>query len=271
MINRRAFLQGMGLFALGQGLSGCRGADGQSQIWLLRGSIPPQLIRRFQRSPQEAGTKLVFDSIPQLKELYNRLLKAQNPESSSWFAKLPGQKSKPPEIADLMTLGDYWLQEAIQKKLIQPLDLEQVPSWQSLPPAWQQSVQRDRNGQTHLEGKIWGAPYRWGCTMIAYRRDKLKSLGWVPQDWSDLWREEVKRKISIVDQPREVIGLTLKSLGLSYNTTDLSAIANLKSRFQHLNQQILYYSIAMTRENAHSPANSRLPVPTLARFVRCRG
>lgn len=244
MIDRRAFLQGMGMLALGQGLSGCQGAEGQSQILMLRGSIPPQLIRRFQQITPDKGEKLVFQSVPQLKELYDRLQNAQNPDGSSFFGlgKLPWKSNQKANISGLSTLGDYWLQDAIQKGVIQPLALEKFSGWRDLPASWQQISRRDRHGQPTPGGQVWGAPYRWGCTMIAYRRDKLKSLGWVPQDWSDLWREEVKRRISIVDQPREVIGLTLKSLGQSYNTRNLSAITKLKSQLQALDQQILYYS-----------------------------
>ncbi|HEY9846590.1 MAG TPA: extracellular solute-binding protein, partial [Candidatus Caenarcaniphilales bacterium] len=88
----------------------------------------------------------------------------------------------------------------------------------------------------------WGAPYRWGTTMIAYRKDKFKRLGWTPTDWQDLWRPELQRRISLLDQPREVIGLTLKKLGYSYNSDNLLAIANLKPELQALHQQVKLYS-----------------------------
>jgi putative spermidine/putrescine transport system substrate-binding protein len=94
--------------------------------------------------------------------------------------------------------------------------------------AWQEIVKRDRQGQVSNTGEVWGAPYRWGTTVIAYRRDKFRELGWTPKDWSDLWRPELRDRISVVDQPREVIGLTLKKLGRSYNTTNLSQVQTLK-------------------------------------------
>lgn len=46
------------------------------------------------------------------------------------------------------------------------------------------------------------------------------------QDWADLWRPELAGKISMVDSPREVIGAVLKSMGASYNTTDIDAQVN---------------------------------------------
>jgi putative spermidine/putrescine transport system substrate-binding protein len=89
---------------------------------------------------------------------------------------------------------------------------------------------------------VWGAPYRWGTTVIAYRRDKFEELGWTPKDWSDLWRPELRDRISLLDQPREVIGLTLKKLGLSYNHKNLSQVPNLQEELLKLHQQVKYYS-----------------------------
>lgn len=41
------------------------------------------------------------------------------------------------------------------------------------------------------------------------------------QDWADLWRPELAGRISMVDSPREVIGVVLKHMGASYNTQDI--------------------------------------------------
>ncbi|NJM56440.1 MAG: hypothetical protein HC857_01815 [Synechococcales cyanobacterium RU_4_20] len=45
-----------------------------------------------------------------------------------------------------------------------------------------------------------------------------------------------------MNDPREVIGLTLKSLGASYNTADLSAVAELKPKLAALDGQAKFYS-----------------------------
>lgn len=43
------------------------------------------------------------------------------------------------------------------------------------------------------------------------------------QDWSDLWRPELARKISMIDSPREIVGTVLKYMGASYNTTNIES------------------------------------------------
>ena len=42
-----------------------------------------------------------------------------------------------------------------------------------LPPRWRQLVRRDANGRLDPEGFVWGAPYRWGCTLVAFNEQKL--------------------------------------------------------------------------------------------------
>ena len=93
-----------------------------------------------------------------------------------------------------------------------------------------------------LKGKVWGVPYRWGSTVIVYRRDKFQELGWKPADWSDLWRNDLQGRISLLEQPREAIGLVLKKLGQSYNQENLDKVPNLEKELVSLDRQVKFYS-----------------------------
>ena len=223
MVNRRFFLLGSSSLFLNQFLSSCENSEQALDIALLRGSIPPQLVRKFQQVVP-AAKAVVFQPLSQLSGLYD-LLKGS---SSANMA--------------LVSIGDTWLAEAVQHQLIQPLNLETLPNWSKVPKPWQDLVRRDAQGYPQSTGKLWGSPYRWGGSLIVYRQDKFSGFDWTPQDWSDLWREEIKGRISLVDQPREIIGLTLKSLGYSYNTANISPITPLKSKLLQLQQQVKFYS-----------------------------
>ncbi|HEY9850752.1 MAG TPA: extracellular solute-binding protein [Leptolyngbyaceae cyanobacterium] len=246
-MKRRSFLIGSSSLIVSSLVSGCNARQTSLKVRLLEGSIPAQLLREFQK--KLAGTvNLDFAPETQLSSLFGQLQAWQKkPENNDWWSNLPiplvgGKKITP--IADLVTLGDYWLAEAIRQNLIQPLDPQQLSQWQQLPPVWQTLVKRDRQGKLDPKGKVWGAPYRWGTTVIVYRRDKFKANGWSPPtDWGDLWREELRDRISVLDRPRETIGLTLKKLGLSYNSENLDKILpKLTQELFALDRQVKFYS-----------------------------
>ncbi|PIG95052.1 extracellular solute-binding protein [Gloeocapsopsis sp. IPPAS B-1203] len=244
-MDRRTFLFGTGTLALSQLLSGCNARASETlQVQFLRGSIPPLIVDRFHQQIQQ-NPQVKFTPIAQLQEIFDQLQAwheqaNQTPQSRS----LPfvTQQSQSPNPAALITLGDYWLTAAIEQQLIQPLDITQLQNWNALPLRWQELVRRNQQGVLDAQGQIWAAPYRWGSTVILYNRDKFQSLGWTPTDWNDLWRPELRSRISVIDQSREIIGLTLKRLGQSYNAQNLDEIPNLEQQLQALHQQVRLYS-----------------------------
>jgi putative spermidine/putrescine transport system substrate-binding protein len=245
-MDRRYFLLGTGTLALSQLLMGC-GGNGQTQlnVKLLKGSIPGQVVSQFQKSLQQQA-QLRFAPVEQIQELFQQLQKwhqsKPSDEQQGWTRFIPFTQSPVSPPANLVTLGDYWLKAAIEQKLIQPLAATQVKQWSALDPRWQKLVTRNDQGNLDDQGKVWAAPYRWGNTVIIYHREKFDKLGWTPKDWSDLWRSEMRSQISLLDQPREVIGLALKKLGKSYNTENLDQVPELAQELKTLNQQVKLYS-----------------------------
>ena len=228
MLNRRQVLLMALLTAMLPFLESCSPNNNALIVKVLENSIPPQLLGNFKK---ELPGNRPFDikPIPQLKTLYELLEKLSEEESQ--------------KTANLVTLGDIWLEKAIADQFIQPLAITSLENWQRLPSAWQSLVRRDTQGKWDENGQIWGAPYRWGNTVIAYRGDKFREAGYAPPtDWQDLWREELRDRVSLLDQPREVIGLTLKKLGASYNTNNLEQVPNLKTELASLHQQVKFYS-----------------------------
>lgn len=242
-MNRRSLLLTAVGLALNPLLGSCRGTTNAAfQIRLLENSIPAQLLQEFQR--RTAAGRVSFSASEQLMDLFN-LLQAwsqpqPNPKRSPF--NLPLGNSKPLPVADLVTLGDYWLPAAIQQGLIQPLNLDAVAGWEQLPPRWQQLVQRDQQGRLSSEGARWAAPYRWGSLVIVYNVEAFKLLGWTPTNWEDLWRADLQGHLSLLDSARSVIGLTLKKLGQSVNASDLGTVPNLAAELQTLQRQVKFYS-----------------------------
>jgi putative spermidine/putrescine transport system substrate-binding protein len=238
-MDRRAFLLSVSTLALSQVITGC-GTNQQLllNVQLLKNSIPGQVVKKFRKTVTQGG-ELKFTPIDQLEDLFKLLQTWQQPptnQQKEWTSYLPFNQNQRSPTANLVTLGDYWLEAAISQKLIQPLETKNLKNIGYINDKWQQIIKRDQNG------KIWGVPYRWGNTVIIYNREKFQKLGWTPTDWSDLWRSELQNRISLLNHPREVIGLVLKKLGKSYNTENLSQISSLETELQALNQQVKFYN-----------------------------
>jgi putative spermidine/putrescine transport system substrate-binding protein len=246
-MNRRSFLTTLTSLALGSGLTSCQ--DGSQQVLrllALKGSIPSQLLSEFSKSIQPTSARVELAAEGQFKEIITQLQEWQKTgKAEAKGLKLPlVPPTKSPEyIPNLVSIGDAWLATAIQGKLIQPIDPKNLANWHKLEAQWHEVVQRDHRGVNNSNGQVWGVPYRWGTTVILYRRDKFVENNIpVPTDWTDLWNPKLRQRISLLDRSREVIGLALKKLGSSYNTADLSQAKNLKVDLEQLHQQVKFYS-----------------------------
>lgn len=246
-LSRRHFLQATTAIALTQILMGCSNGEDILQVLFLENSIPPQLIRDFRKAINNPK-KVKFKPQTQIPQIFDSLFDLQQSKKSDQKAKNIISKifNKSVIQPNLTSLGDVWLATAIKENLIKPLSVNKLKNWQELPSFWQKSVQRDRQGNLAPDGKIYGVPYRWGSTVIAYRSDKLAEKDLTLTDWKDLWQSPLKGRISLLDSPREVIGLTLKKLEKSYNTENLAADpqfkAKLKTELLNLHQQTKLYS-----------------------------
>jgi putative spermidine/putrescine transport system substrate-binding protein len=245
---------------LSLGLSSCAPPPGQNQllIRLLLGSIPQPLLKEFERfvqaQPQPIRPMaLNVSSEPQLQQLFDLLqawkLRQIKPSQPDWRENLPilGDRGRS-RLPDLVSLGDGWLETAIRQQLIQPFEaqsLQQLAGWSTLPAPWVTWLKRGPDGQPSPQGEIWGVPYRMGTQVLLYRQDLLKQRQLPPpQDWHDLWRPDLRDRISLPGQAREVIGLVLKKLGRSYNEPNIAGIGELEPELKALHQQAKLYSSA---------------------------
>jgi len=67
----------------------------------------------------------------------------------------------------------------------QPSNTGPVVRQSLLYPRWQRLVRRDARGAASGDGQVWGAPCRWGCTLVAFRADLLRRRArpalWLPR------------------------------------------------------------------------------------------
>jgi len=62
----------------------------------------------------------------------------------------------------------------------------------------------------------WAVPYMWSSTGIVYNR----SVSPPPASWADLWNPRLRGRMTMLDDPEDVMGACLKKLSLPFSSTD---------------------------------------------------
>lgn len=71
-------------------------------------------------------------------------------------------------------------------------------------------------------GNRYSVPYLWGVSGFVYNRRKFPRA---PASWASLWDPALRGKITMLDDPAEVLGVCLKKLGHSINSVDPRELA----------------------------------------------
>ena len=62
----------------------------------------------------------------------------------------------------------------------------------------------------------WSVPYMWSGTGIVYNRTVQPA----PARWADLWETRLRDRLTMLDDPEDLLGACLKKLGLPFSTTE---------------------------------------------------
>jgi spermidine/putrescine-binding protein len=114
----------------------------------------------------------------------------------------------------LIVPSDYMVAILIAGNDIQPLNKEAIPNLSNLA--------ADFTGLPYDPQGDYSVPYQWGTTGLGVDTEVVGTE--YPKSWALVFDPEVASKysgqISLLNDPREVLGAALKYLGYSLNTTD---------------------------------------------------
>jgi len=107
---------------------------------------------------------------------------------------------------DVVFPSNNYIQPMAEMKLLSTLDHAWLPELANLDPQFE-SPPWD-------SGLRYSIPYMWGSTGIVFR----KSIASNPRTWADLWNPALGGRLTMLDDPAEVLGACLKKLGYSLNS-----------------------------------------------------
>ncbi len=129
---------------------------------------------------------------------------------------------------DLTVPSEYMVEKMIKSNLLIPLDKSKLTGLNN--------YGSDFMNKSFDPGNKYSLPYFWGTLGIIYN-DKYVKKGEI-QHWDDLWSSKYRGDIMLIDSARDIMGMSLVSLGKSMNTTDTPTLAAAKAKLDTLSPNV---------------------------------
>lgn len=174
-------------------LVGCESSSKPTlQIFIWSDYITPEVIEKFKK---EYDCHIVIDTFDSNESMYAKLKLGAN-------------------SYDLIFPSNYFLDILRKQNMIQPIDKTLIPNYKNLDPTYLKLIEN--------EDLDYAIPYMVSTTGIIYRNDKVKEFS---PSWKVFARSDLKGRMTMLNDLREVIGAALQVLGHSINTTNSKEIA----------------------------------------------
>lgn len=181
MTRRTVFLMGVA------GMAGCHRPGGlRLNVFNWSEYVAPDTIPNFER---EFGVRVRYGTYESLEEMLARVMTG----NSGWDVVFP---------------TNYFIGPMRHLELLAPLDHGRLPNLKNLDARYQAPPWDPR-----LQVCV---PYMWGATGILYQASLTPAV----TAWADLWDARLKNKLTMLDDPAEVIDAALLKLGYPMNSED---------------------------------------------------
>jgi len=196
-------------------------ADKQNELVLLNWSeyMDPELIKEFEQKHSVKIRQAYFET----DELRDDMLLATNGAGY-----------------DLVVSNGPALHAYAKRNWLAPLDRANVPNLKHVDPKYLDAFPSTAGH---------AVPYFWGTTGIAYRKDKIIAP---VTSWKQLFQpaDALRGKIVMIKDSHDLIGMALKALGYSANSTDKKELAEAEQLLLAQKPYVKTYSyVSLTKES----------------------
>ena len=167
-------------------LAGCSSSEQELYIFCWVDYIAPEVIEEFEK---EYHCTVILDTFDSNESMYAKLKLSATPY-------------------DLIIPSSYFVQLMQNQGMLQPINLSAIPNIKFLDPLYRSESDYD-------------IPFSISFTGIAYRKDKVSDFD---STWNIFARKDLKGRMTMLNDIREVFGAALRYLGYSINTTNETEI-----------------------------------------------
>ena len=183
-------------------------ASEQQQLFLFNWGnyIDPELIKEFET---ETGIQVVYETFDS-----NDAMEAKLKQGGTRY--------------DIVFPSESSITKLVNQNLLQKLDHSKIKGLENISPFLLNSPVDNGNQYT--------IPYFWGTVGIMVNTKYIdpESI----QTWSDLWKEDFKNKVLILDGNREALGMALQSLGYSLNSKNEEELKAAEEKLKQLKPNV---------------------------------
>lgn len=132
--------------------------------------------------------------------------------------------------ADVLVLESRFIPLWVQAGLLRPINYQNVPNFKNISPNFR--------GLAYDPDNRYSIPFNWGTTALVVRSDLVQAP---VTRWADLWDPRYAGRVAIwPGERREVIALTLKSLGYSANSENPDQLQAALDRLIQLKPNLVF-------------------------------
>ncbi len=182
----------LALLTLGCGSSGKRKLYIYNWIYYM----PDRTLRDFEK---KFNVEIIYDVYPSNEDMFTKLKSG----ASGYDIVVPS--------------GDY-VSIMVHENMLEKLDKTKIPNFKNIDTAVIARITFDK-------GNTYSVPYMIGGSGIAVNKKKVPDY---PCSWSIFNRVDLKNRMTMLDDMREVLGAALKYLGYSVNTTNKEELEKAK-------------------------------------------
>lgn len=172
--------------------------------------IPDQVVKDFEKA---YNVKVVYDMYASNEEMFTKLKAG----GGGYDLVFPS--------------GDY-VSIMIKENMLESIDKSKVPNFENIDPAILAKIHFD-------EGNKYSVPYMMGAAGVAVNTKQVPAG--FDKSWSLFNRDDLKGRMTMLDDMREVLGAALKSLGYSVNTKNIEELKKAKELVKQWKSKIVKF------------------------------